>query len=178
MVVEGCKRANEENICDIETKKEKLEVLPKSEETEDKIKVESDAEQVKSEPVETPEKIKEENKSDPVKLEENKADPVKLEADSKLGPVLGHGQDKGLFTSEIFKVELGPIPKMIGYGDLKKFITKNLTMKAHKIKYVKQHGKVFICFANDEERDLARKQLDGLPLKKETLGLNNFESYC
>lgn len=141
MVVEGSKRANEENICEIEAKKEKVEVVPKSEETEDKIKV------------------------------ENEAASVKLEADSKLGPVLGHGQDKGLFTSEIFKVELGPIPKMIGYGDLKKFITKNLTMKAHKIKYVKQHRKVFICFANDEERDLARTQLDGLPLKKETLGL-------
>jgi hypothetical protein len=167
VVVEGSKRANEENICDVEAKKEKVEVVQKSEETEDKIKVEGESDQVKSEPSETPENIK----------VESETDSVKLEADSKLGPVLGHGQDKGLFTSEIFKVELGPIPKMIGYGDLKKFITKNLTMKAHKIKYVKQHRKVFICFANDEERDLARTQLDGLPLKKETLGRVYLKAY-
>ena len=142
MVVEGGKRANEENICEIEAKKEKVENVPKSEEC-------------------------------PEKINECNVEPVKEESDNKL-PVLGHGQDKGLFTSEIFKVELGPIPKMIGYGDLKKFITKNLTMKAHKIKYVKQHRKVFICFQNNEERDLARSQLDGLPLKKETLGIFKF----
>ena len=140
MVVEGVKRPNEENLCEIEAKKEKVEEVVK----EEPVKVEDSA------------KVEKENVEN-------------AEVEKKL-PVLGHGQDKGLFTSEIFKVELGPIPKMIGYGDLKKFITKNLTMKPHKIKYVKQHRTVFICFQNNEERDLARSQLDGLNLKKETLG--------
>ena len=46
MVVEGAKRANEENICDIEAKKEKVETEIKSEKAEDTLNGENDAEQL------------------------------------------------------------------------------------------------------------------------------------
>ena len=81
----------------------------------------------------------------------------------------GHGLDKGHFTSEIFKVELSPIPRMIGYGEIKNFIMKKHKVLAHKIKYIKQHRKVYICFKNEKDKIDGIEKLNGQKLKKEIL---------
>ena len=81
----------------------------------------------------------------------------------------GHGMQKGHFTSEIFKIEVGPIPKMIGYGEVKSFLLKRNKIRAHKIKYLKQIRKCYVCFKNEKDREDAIEKLNGIKLKKETL---------
>ena len=37
---------------------------------------------------------------------------------------LGHGMAQGHFSSEIYKIEIGNIPKVVGYSELKKYLAK------------------------------------------------------
>merc|ERR1712130_471543 len=93
----------------------------------------------------------------------------KTQAEAMETDQVGHGQEKGHFTSEIFKIELGPIPKMIGYGEVKNFLLKRHKIRAHKIKYIKQYKKCYVCFKNEKDRNHALETLNGLKLKKEVL---------
>ena len=52
----------------------------------------------------------------------------------------------GHFTSEIYKIEIGQIPKVIGYGELKRFLHKVHKVKAHKIKYLNRIQKAYVTF--------------------------------
>lgn len=70
------------------------------------------------------EREKTEKMSDEVKAE------IKIE-DAKNGnekpaeeQPLGHGMAQGHFSSEIYKIEIGNIPKVVGYSELKKYLAK------------------------------------------------------
>ena len=52
----------------------------------------------------------------------------------------------GHFTSEIYKIEIGQIPKVIGYGELKRFLHRVHKVKAHKIKYLNRIQKAYVTF--------------------------------
>ena len=64
----------------------------------------------------------------------------------------GHGMQAGHFSSEIFKIEIGNIPKVINYGEIKKLINKKYNLKAHKIKYLKNIRKAYITFTGEGDR--------------------------
>ena len=58
---------------------------------------------------------------------------------------------------------------MIGYGEVKRFIMSKHKVRAHKIKYIKQHRKAYICFKNENDKMDAIEKLNGQKMKKEIL---------
>ena len=77
----------------------------------------------------------------------------------------------GHFTCEIYKMELGNLPRFISYTCLKKLIEKNCKVKPHKIKVIKEGNKPysFISFKSADDRDKAIGIMNGLTWKKQKL---------
>jgi len=81
---------------------------------------------------------------------------------------LGHGMAQGHFSSEIYKIEIANIPKVVGYSELKKYLAK-MKIKAHKIKFLKKIYKCYVTFNCEEEREAALGKLNGTQWKKNVL---------
>ncbi|XP_053202096.1 tRNA (uracil-5-)-methyltransferase homolog A-like [Panonychus citri] len=103
-----------------------------------------------------------------IKLEANNEETVT--DDKSLPDPYGYIQSGG-FTCEIYKIELGNLPKFVSYTCLKKFIEKKSQVKPHKMKMIKNGKKnySFISFKSAEERDKAIESLDGSTWKNKTL---------
>ena len=87
-----------------------------------------------------------------------------------------HFQDDGLFTSEIFKIEIQNLPKVVGFAQIKKFIASK-DLKAIKVKQPAGNCSfAFVTFGSEEEREKALKVLNNAVFKGRTLqafvGLN------
>ncbi|GAB6030339.1 tRNA methyltransferase 2 [Chamberlinius hualienensis] len=66
------------------------------------------------------------------------------------------------FTSEIFKIEIGGLPRKVGYGQLKKLLNQKLNLKCCKIKVPgPQATWGFITFRCEEDRTAALTTLNG-----------------
>ncbi|XP_063000230.1 tRNA (uracil-5-)-methyltransferase homolog A [Elgaria multicarinata webbii] len=76
----------------------------------------------------------------------------------------------GLFTSEIYKVEIQNLPKYIGFNEVKKFLAK-YGLNPHKIKLLEKQTFAFVTFKSEEERDKAMKVLHGVRWKKQNLSV-------
>ena len=48
---------------------------------------------------------------------------------------LGHGMAQGHFSSEIYKIEIANIPKVVGYSELKKYLAK-MKIKERRAQYI------------------------------------------
>uniref|UniRef100_T1KTW8 RRM domain-containing protein n=1 Tax=Tetranychus urticae TaxID=32264 RepID=T1KTW8_TETUR len=109
-------------------------------------------------------KIKSEVDYDDVKDDEE-LEEKKPEDDPYAYIKLGH------FTCEIYKMELGNLPRFISYTCLKKLIEKNCKVKPHKIKVIKEGNKPysFISFKSADDRDKAIGIMNGLTWKKQKL---------
>lgn len=78
-------------------------------------------------------------------------------------------QDDGLFTSEIFKIEIQNLPKVVGFAQIKKFIASK-DLKAIKVKQPPGNCSfAFITFGSEEEREKALKVLNNAVFKGRTL---------
>ena len=44
--------------------------------------------------------------------------------EGEVAPEVGHGMAQGHFSSEIFKIEIANIPKVVGYSECKKYLAK------------------------------------------------------
>ena len=75
----------------------------------------------------------------------------------------------GLFTSEIFKIELQNLPKVVGFAQIKKFIGSK-DLKPIKVKQPAGNCSfAFVTFGSEEERQKALKVLNGAVFKGRTL---------
>lgn len=74
----------------------------------------------------------------------------------------------GLFTSEIYKVEIQNLPKYIGFNEVKKFLAK-YGLIPHKIKLFARQTFAFVTFKSEEGRDRAMKVLHGAQWKNRSL---------
>ncbi|CAI5797336.1 tRNA (uracil-5-)-methyltransferase homolog A [Podarcis lilfordi] len=74
----------------------------------------------------------------------------------------------GLFTSEIYKVEIQNLPKYIGFNEVKKFLAK-YGLIPHKIKLFARQTFAFVTFKSEEGRDRAMKVLHGAQWKNRNL---------
>ena len=74
--------------------------------------------------------------------------------------------ERKVFSSEEFKIEIQNLPKFFGVGQIKKVLTNKLKLKFHKVKPVGHGAKyMFVNFSNEEEREEAIAKLDGYELK-------------
>lgn len=75
------------------------------------------------------------------------------------------------FTSEIFKIEISNLPFHMSPNDLKKLLTKRLSLDPHKIKMfnISRSRFAFATFKNEQLRDEAIKALDGFKYKQNIL---------
>jgi tRNA (uracil-5-)-methyltransferase len=74
------------------------------------------------------------------------------------------------YTSEIFKIEIGNLPKHYGIGEMKKLFKTKLALDASKIKIPRPNSKFgFVCFRNLEEKTKAMAILNGYVWKGSTL---------
>ncbi|CAD7080390.1 unnamed protein product [Hermetia illucens] len=76
--------------------------------------------------------------------------------------------ERGLFTSEIFKVEVRNLP-FFGIAELKKLLLKNFGLEVCKIKSPKRREFAYLCFRSQEDVDKAIKGLTGFQWKRHTL---------
>lgn len=78
-------------------------------------------------------------------------------------------QDESLFTSEIFKIEIQNLPKVVGFAQIKKFIASK-DLKAIKVKQPPGNCSfAFVTFGSEEEREKALKVLNNAVFKGRTL---------
>ena len=74
--------------------------------------------------------------------------------------------ERKVFSSEEFKIEIQNLPKFFGVGQIKKVLTNKLKLKFHKVKPVGHGAKyMFVNFSNEEDREEAIAKLDGYELK-------------
>ena len=63
-----------------------------------------------------------------VKNEVEKSEPDKngndKQPEARVEAPVGHGMAQGHFSSEIFKIEIANIPKVVGYSECKKYLAK------------------------------------------------------
>lgn len=74
------------------------------------------------------------------------------------------------FSSELFKIEVKGLPKYYGFGEIKKLINNTLKLNCNKIKIPSKNSSFgFLCFKNDEDRQVALKTLEGYTWKGKVL---------
>ncbi|XP_031570471.1 tRNA (uracil-5-)-methyltransferase homolog A-like [Actinia tenebrosa] len=73
------------------------------------------------------------------------------------------------FTSEIFKIEIGNLPRKYGFKQFKKLITSRLSIKPVKIKAIPRATHAFVTFRNEAERMKALTSLRGTRWKGKRL---------
>ncbi|XP_046845083.1 tRNA (uracil-5-)-methyltransferase homolog A-like isoform X2 [Xenia sp. Carnegie-2017] len=72
------------------------------------------------------------------------------------------------FTTEIFKIEIGNLPKCYSINNLKKFLVK-LNLQPKKIKMVPKRNFAFVTFKCEEDRQNALKTIENFEWKKKIL---------
>jgi len=105
-----------------------------------------------------------------IKVEENKSTEQEMPgeddvSDEEVNKTVNGSDDRDKdFTSEIFKIEIGNMPKFYGIGQMKKLLNKKLKLNTCKLKPI---GKsfMFVNFRNEEDRQKALTVLDGYPFK-------------
>ena len=97
---------------------------------------------------------------------------VKMETDSNsidpLGQSSAHINLDRNFTTEIFKIEVGNLPKCYSVCNLKKFLVK-LKLQPKKVRMVPRRNFAFVTFKCEEERQLALKTLQNYEWRSKIL---------
>ncbi|GIY46716.1 hypothetical protein CDAR_250811 [Caerostris darwini] len=74
------------------------------------------------------------------------------------------------FTSEIYKIELGNLPNIVGYKQLRKLLNSTLNLNTRKVKAIGNPPHfAFITFKDEKDRDKALDTLSGYQWKGKTL---------
>ena len=77
-----------------------------------------------------------------------------------------NGDNRRLFSSEDFKIEVNNLPKFAGHAQLKKLFGHKLKINYHKLKPCgPKANHMFICFKNDEDKEKAIMVIDGFMFK-------------
>ena len=77
-----------------------------------------------------------------------------------------NGDNRKLFSSENFKIEVNNIPKFAGHAQLKKLFGQKLKINYHKLKPCgPKANHMFICFKNDEDKEKAIMVINGFMFK-------------
>ncbi|XP_078483580.1 tRNA (uracil-5-)-methyltransferase homolog A isoform X1 [Ciona intestinalis] len=99
---------------------------------------------------------------------------VTEEVKSSIDPDDAYGYTKtSNFTSEVFKIEVGNLPRHCGYGELKKLMNKKLKLNPHKINVVSRINKAYVTFKNEEDKIDAVAKLNAFVLKGNKLSVKN-----
>ena len=79
-------------------------------------------------------------------------------------------ENKKLFSSENFKIEVNNLPKFCGHAQMKKLFGHKLKLSYHKLKPCGP-GKnyMFICFKNEEDKEKALTVINGVDYKGQKL---------
>ena len=91
-------------------------------------------------------------------------DIVEVKTEEKSGD--SRNDEKRLFSSENFKIEVNNLPKFCGHAQLKKLFRNKMKLDFHKLKPCGP-GKnyMFICFKNDEDKEKALMVINGFQFK-------------
>ncbi|CAH0564921.1 unnamed protein product [Brassicogethes aeneus] len=111
-----------------------------------------------------------------MEISENIAEINKVEAEKNVETVNKQEEnpyaylDRGEFTSENYKIEIKNLPKYYGINEFKKLLNTKLKLSTNKIKTPKRNSPyAFVCFRNDEDRDIALKALENYSWKGKVL---------
>lgn len=79
------------------------------------------------------------------------------------------------FTSEVFKIEIGNIPKYstASYGEYKRLFKNKLKLNPHKIKLVPKVEKIYVTFKNEADKQAAMLKLENYKYKGRTFYVKN-----
>ena len=95
---------------------------------------------------------------------------VKEESDLIKDNTCSSDENKRLFSSENFKIEVNNLPKFCGHAQMKKLFGHKLKLSYHKLKPCGP-GKnyMFICFKNEDDKEKALTVINGFDYKGQKL---------